>query len=134
MRTQHRAGKGEVRSVCRTYIELILKCIPIYIAADAKSLQSCPTLCDPTDGSPPGSTVPGILQARILEWVATIYIRRRQVLFDSTYTRYLEQSDSYSQKEHWQMPGPRGWRVRRRDGDLIRIEFKLRKVKNSGDG
>ena len=36
----------------------------------AKSLQSCPTLCDPTDSSPPGSTVPGILQARTLEWVA----------------------------------------------------------------
>ena len=36
----------------------------------AKSLQSCPTLCDPTDGSPPGSPVPGILQARTLEWVA----------------------------------------------------------------
>ena len=35
-----------------------------------KSLQLCPTLCDPIDGSPPGSTVPGILQARILEWVA----------------------------------------------------------------
>ena len=39
-------------------------------AAAAKSFQSCPTLCDPTDGSPPGSPVPGILQARILEWVA----------------------------------------------------------------
>ena len=38
-------------------------------AAAAKSLQSCPTLCDPIDGSPPGSAVPGILQARILEWV-----------------------------------------------------------------
>ena len=36
----------------------------------AKSLQSCPTLCDPTEGSPPGSPVPGILQARKLEWVA----------------------------------------------------------------
>ena len=35
-----------------------------------KSLQSCPTLCDPTDGSPPGSPIPGILQARTLEWVA----------------------------------------------------------------
>ena len=45
----------------------------IYIytaAAAAKSLQSCPTLCDPIDGSPPGSPVPGILQARTLEWVA----------------------------------------------------------------
>ena len=39
-------------------------------AAAAKSLQSCPTLCDPIDGSPPGSVVPGILQARTLEWVA----------------------------------------------------------------
>ena len=39
-------------------------------AAAAKSLQSCPTLCDPIDGSPPGSPVPGILQTRTLEWVA----------------------------------------------------------------
>ena len=39
-------------------------------AAAAKSLQSCPTLCDPIDGSPPGSPVPGILQARTLEWGA----------------------------------------------------------------
>ena len=36
----------------------------------AKSIQSCPTLCDPIDGSPPGSVIPGILQALILEWVA----------------------------------------------------------------
>jgi len=41
-----------------------------YAAAAAKSLQSCPTLCDPIDGSPSGSPVPGILQARTLEWVA----------------------------------------------------------------
>jgi len=39
-------------------------------AAAAKSLQLCPTLCNPIDGSPPGSPVPGILQARTLEWVA----------------------------------------------------------------
>ena len=39
-------------------------------AAAAKSLQSCPTLCNPIDSSPPGSPVPGILQARTLEWVA----------------------------------------------------------------
>ena len=39
-------------------------------AAAAKSLQSCPTLCDPIDSSPPGSPIPGILQARTLEWVA----------------------------------------------------------------
>ena len=41
----------------------------LFCIAAAKSLQSCPTLCDPTDGSPPGSPVPGILQARALEWV-----------------------------------------------------------------
>ena len=41
-----------------------------YAAAAAKSLQSCPTLCDPIDGSPPGSPIHGILQARTLEWVA----------------------------------------------------------------
>ena len=43
---------------------------PAAAAAAAKSLQSCPTLCDPIDGSPPGSPVPGILQARTLEWGA----------------------------------------------------------------
>ena len=42
----------------------------IIVAAAANLLQSCPTLCDPTDSSPPGSPVPGILQARTLEWVA----------------------------------------------------------------
>ena len=42
----------------------------VLAAATAKSLQSCPTLCDPIDGSPPGSPSPGILQARTLEWVA----------------------------------------------------------------
>ena len=46
---------------------ILLKNIQV---AAAKSLQSCPTLCDPIDGSPPGSPVPGILQARTLEWVA----------------------------------------------------------------
>ena len=48
-------------------------------AAAAKSLQSCPTLCDPIDGSPPGSSVPGILQARVLEQVAISFS------LDSTY-------------------------------------------------
>ena len=44
--------------------------LPTSAAAAAKSLQSCPTLCDPIDSSPPGSPIPGILQARTLEWVA----------------------------------------------------------------
>ena len=51
--------------VCMSVLIFILIC-----AATAKSLQSCPTLCDPIDSSPPGSAVLGILQARTLEWVA----------------------------------------------------------------
>ena len=43
------------------------------VAAAAKSPQSCPTLCNPRDGSPPGSSVPGILQARTLEWGAIAF-------------------------------------------------------------
>jgi len=54
----------------RTYHKYTLKCILIHTAAAAKLLQSCPTLCDPIDSSAPGPSVPGILQARILEWVA----------------------------------------------------------------
>ena len=49
-----------------------------FTAAAAKSLQSCPTLCDPIDGSPPGSPVPGILQARTLEWVAISFSNARK--------------------------------------------------------
>ena len=54
---------------------------PVYghiAATAAKSLQSCPTLCDPRDGSPPGSPVPGILQARTLEWVAISFSNARK--------------------------------------------------------
>ena len=49
---------------------LVMTLASTVAAAAAKSLQSCPTLCDPIDGSPPGSPVPGILQARTLEWVS----------------------------------------------------------------
>ena len=48
----------------------------LFAAAAAKSLQSCPTVCDPTDGSLTGSPVPGILQARTLEWVAIAFSNR----------------------------------------------------------
>ena len=51
-----------------------------YAAAAAKSLQSCPTLCDPTDGSPPGSAVPGILQARTLESVAISFSNQYSIV------------------------------------------------------
>ena len=57
------------------HLDILFFHIKMYIlynktAAAPKSLQSCPSLCDPIDGSPPGSPVPGILQARTLEWVA----------------------------------------------------------------
>ena len=56
---------------CYSYMFYSTGIISIFLyAAVAKSLQSCPTLLDPIDGSPPGSPVPGILQARTLEWVA----------------------------------------------------------------
>ena len=59
-------GRGEERVRC---IERVTWKLTL-LTATAKSLQSCLTLCDPIDGSPPGSAVPGILQARTLEWVA----------------------------------------------------------------
>ena len=63
----------------KDYVKAV-HCYPVYLTymqnaatAAAKSLQSCPTLCDPIDSSPPGSPVPGILQARTLEWVASSF-------------------------------------------------------------
>ena len=54
----------------RSLVRELRSHMPCGMAAAAKSLQSCTTLCDPRDGSPPGSAIPGILQARVLEWVA----------------------------------------------------------------
>ena len=58
--------KGNAKE-CSNYHTVLLI---LHAAAAVKLLQSCTTLCDPIDGSPPGSSAPGILQARILEWVA----------------------------------------------------------------
>ena len=75
--------RGSCRAVVKEVVELdmteqlsmrgdTLNCMLVYYntAAAAKLLQSCPTLCNPIDDSPPGFPVPGILQARTLEWVA----------------------------------------------------------------
>ena len=78
-------------------------------AAAAKSLQSCPTLCDPIDGSPPGSPVPGILQARTLEWVAISFSSAWKwscsVVSDSVtpWTAAYQASPSmgFSRQEYW---------------------------------
>ena len=64
-------------------------------AAAAKSLQSCPTLCDPIDGSPPGSPVPGILQARTLGWVAISFSNRHSVT-----TKWL-QTRNRNREQNW---------------------------------
>ena len=69
-----------IKAIGMYYIFLFRKIqdFPGGAAAAAKSLQSCTTLCDPIDGSPPGSPIPGILQARILEWVATSFSNARK--------------------------------------------------------
>ena len=68
-RLSENTGGNEVRDV-RHSKAFMTVFTTITATAAAKSLQSCPTLCDPIDGSPPGSPVPGILQARTLEWIA----------------------------------------------------------------
>ena len=69
--TRSKTGRLELESCSKIRKKIEAKLRWWYAAAAAaKSLQSCPTPCDPIDGSPPGSPVPGILQARTLEWVA----------------------------------------------------------------
>ena len=63
------------------------KCDP---AAAAKPLQSCPTPCDPVDGSPPGSAVPGILQARTLEWVAISFSKNVTLGITKSYSSKIQ--------------------------------------------
>ena len=89
-------------------------------AAAAKSLQSCSTLCNPTDGSPPGSSIPGILQARTLEWVAISFSNAwkwrvkvktlsRVRLFETPRTAAYPAplSMGFSRQEHWsRLPFP----------------------------
>ena len=85
-----------------------------HAAAAAKSLQSCPTLCDPMDGSPPGSPILGILQARTLEWVASSFsdawkwevkvkLLSRVWLFATPWTAAYQAPPSmgFSRQEYW---------------------------------
>ena len=93
---------------------------PSSAAAAAKSLQSCPTLCDSIDGSPPGAPIPGILQARTLEWVAIslsntgkwkvkVKSLSRVGLFATPWTAAFQAPPSmgFSRQEHWRgVPSP----------------------------
>ena len=101
------------------YFQALLLCISAAAAA-AKSLQSCPTLCDPIDSSPPGSTVSGILQARTLEWVAISFSNAwqwkvkvkslsRVQLFATLWTAAHQAPPSmgFSRQEYWSgVPSP----------------------------
>ena len=84
------------------------------LAAAAKSLQLCPTLCDPIDGSPPGSSIPGILKARTLEWVAISFstawkwkVKEKSLsrvwVFETPWTAAYQAPPSmgFSRQEYW---------------------------------
>ena len=92
----------------------------VFAAAAAKSLQSCPTLCDPIDASPPGSPIPGILQTRTLEWVAISFSnackwkvkvkslsRVRLLAIPRTAAHQAPPSMGFSRQESWSgVPSP----------------------------
>ena len=99
--------------------------VPAAAVAAAKSLQSCLTLCDPIDGSPQGSPVPGILQARTLEWVAISFSNAwkwkvkvkslsRVQLFVTPWTAAYQAPPpmGFSRQEYWSglpLPSPNSW-------------------------
>ena len=100
----------------------VLAIVRAAAAAAAKSLQSCPTLCDPIDGSPPGSPIPGILQARTLKWVAISFSKAwkwkvkvkslsRVQLFPNPWTAAYQAPPptGFSRQEYWSgvpLPSP----------------------------
>ena len=109
----HLCSCPAMRSSCTIFLDsTYMPCC--LVAAAAKSLQSCPTLCDPIDGSPPGSAVPRILQARTLEWVAIAFSivwkwkvkvkllsRARLVATPWTSAYQAPPSMGFSRQEYW---------------------------------
>ena len=79
-------SNGKLGSHIRRYLQVIFRekkrdtfaMVLAAAAVAAKLLQSCPTLCDPRDSSPPGSSVPGIFQAKTLEWIAISFTNARK--------------------------------------------------------
>ena len=137
-REERKVMKGNTCDRLGKYITIWLMWIIIYIdmncpikkakkmEAATKSLQSCPTLCNPIDSSPPGSPVPGILQARTLEWVAISFssawkwkvkvkslsrVRPSATPWTAAYQAPL--SMGFSRQEYWSgvpLPSPERWR------------------------
>ena len=119
IRYQYIWQQEENLEISKKYLFISVKCAA---AAAAKSLQSCPTLCDPRDGSPPGSPVPGILQARTLEWVAISFsnawkwkvkvkslCRARLLATPWTAAHQAPPSMGFSRQEYWSgvpLPSP----------------------------
>ena len=73
-------------------------------AAAAKSLQSCLILCDPIDGSPSGSAIPGILQARTLEWVAIIVEYYSVIKNEMSHPSHKKKRERERERETWRVP------------------------------
>ena len=101
-----------LRKISILNTESVLLVVFYCSAAAAKSLQSCPTLCDPIDGSRPGCPVPGILQARTLEWVAISFSNAWKLkvkvkslscvqLLATTWTAAYSPSMGFSRQEYW---------------------------------
>ena len=117
----HQGSSIIFSSTCQTFSAAVAA------AAAAKLLQLCPTLCDPTDSSPPGSPIPGILQARTLEWVAISFsnawkwkvkvksLSRVRLLVTSwTATYQAPLSMGFSREEYWSglpLPSPRIYNI-----------------------
>ena len=106
----------QTKSTVRYYLT------PVAVAAAAKSLQLCPTLCNPINGSPPGSPIPGILQARTMGWVAISFSNawRWKVKVKSlsrvwlpatswTAAHQVPPSMGFSRQEHWSGVPLLGW-------------------------
>ena len=106
-----------------------------------KLLQSCPTLCDPIDGSPPGSPVPGILQARTLEWVAISFsnawkwkvkvkLHSRVWLFSTPWTAAFQAPPftGFSRQEYWSgVPSPSpSWHIRFHKAGYLYVEYVVK--------
>ena len=133
--------KSLVRKINRyTGLEISENCHKAVAAAAAKLLQSCPTLCDPIDGSPPGSPVPGILQARTLEWVAISFSnawkwkvkvkslsRVRLVATPWTAAQQAPPPMGFSRQEYWSgvpLPSPKGTKKSLNSPYVCRLVYK----------